>query len=37
MSGCRLREKFRAHDAERIFQVQSSDTQEPAVGISGLV
>jgi hydrogenase expression/formation protein HypD len=37
MSGYRLREEFRAHDAERIFQVQSIDTQEPAICISGLV
>ena len=37
MSGYRLREEFHAHDAERIFQVQSIDTQEPAICISGLV
>ena len=37
MSGYRLREEFHAHDAERIFQMQSIDTQEPAICISGLV
>ncbi len=37
MSGYRLRGEFRDHDAERIFEVQSIDTAEPAVCISGLV
>jgi hydrogenase expression/formation protein HypD len=37
MSGYRLREKFHAHDAERIFEVQAIDTEEPSVCISGLV
>jgi hydrogenase expression/formation protein HypD len=37
MSGYRLREELRAHDAERIFEVQSIDTQEPSICISGLV
>jgi hydrogenase expression/formation protein HypD len=37
MSGYRLREEFRDFDAERIFEVEAIDTQEPAVCISGLV
>jgi hydrogenase expression/formation protein HypD len=37
MSGYRLREEFRDYDAERIFEVEAIDTQEPAVCISGLV
>jgi len=37
MSGYRLREAFREYDAERIFEVEAIDTQEPAVCISGLV
>jgi len=37
MSGYRLREEFREYDAERIFEVEAIDTQEPAVCISGLV
>jgi hydrogenase expression/formation protein HypD len=37
MSGYRLREELRAHDAERIFEVQSIDTEEPSICISGLV
>jgi hydrogenase expression/formation protein HypD len=37
MSGYRLREDFYEHDAERIFEVQSIDTAEPAICISGLV
>ena len=36
-SGYRLRDEFRAHDAERIFQVQSVHAAEPAVCISGQV
>ena len=34
-SGYKLREEFRQHDAERIFQVQEIRTQEPAICISG--
>jgi hydrogenase expression/formation protein HypD len=37
MSGYRLREELHAHDAERIFEVQSIDTEEPSICISGLV
>jgi hydrogenase expression/formation protein HypD len=37
MSGYRLRPEFYDHDAERIFEVQSIDTAEPSVCISGLV
>jgi hydrogenase expression/formation protein HypD len=37
MSGYRLRDEFREHDAECIFEVQAIDTQEPSVCISGLV
>jgi hydrogenase expression/formation protein HypD len=36
-SGYRLREEFREYDAERIFEVEAIDTQEPEVCISGLV
>jgi hydrogenase expression/formation protein HypD len=36
-SGYRLREEFREHDAERLFDVQKIDTQESAICISGLV
>ncbi len=36
-SGYRLREEFREHDAEKIFEVEQIDTAEPAVCISGLV
>jgi hydrogenase expression/formation protein HypD len=36
-SGYRLREEFRKHDAELIFNVGSIDVQEPAICISGLV
>jgi hydrogenase expression/formation protein HypD len=36
-SGYRLREEFHAHDAERVFQVESVHAREPAVCISGLV
>ena len=32
----RLRNEFRDHDAERLFEVEEIDTQEPAVCISGL-
>ena len=37
MSGYCLREEFREHDAEHIFQVQAIKTQESSVCISGLV
>ena len=36
-SGYKLRYEFHEHDAERIFETQEIDTQEPAVCISGLV
>ncbi len=36
-SGYRLREEFHAHDAQRIFQVESVRATEPAVCISGQV
>ncbi len=36
-SGYRLREEFRRYDAERLFDVDAIDTQEPSVCISGLV
>jgi hydrogenase expression/formation protein HypD len=36
-SGYKLRDEFREHDAERIFDVKEIDTQEPADCISGLV
>jgi hydrogenase expression/formation protein HypD len=36
-SGYKLRDEFREHDAERIFDVKEIDTQEPANCISGLV
>jgi hydrogenase expression/formation protein HypD len=36
-SGYRLREEFREHDAERLFEVKEIDTQEPSICISGLV
>jgi hydrogenase expression/formation protein HypD len=36
-SGFRLRHEFRAHDAERLFQVEEIATAEPAACISGLV
>jgi hydrogenase expression/formation protein HypD len=34
-SGYRLREEFRDYDAERIFEVASINTQEPAICVSG--
>ncbi len=34
-SGYRLREEFRDYDAERLFQVDEIDTQEPEICISG--
>jgi hydrogenase expression/formation protein HypD len=36
-SGYKLRYEFRDHDAERLFEVEEIDTQEPAICISGLV
>ncbi len=36
-SGYKLRYEFREHDAERIFEVEEIDTQEPGICISGLV
>jgi hydrogenase expression/formation protein HypD len=36
-SGYRLRWEYRAHDAERLFEVESIQTEEPAACISGLV
>ena len=36
-SGLKLRYEFRGHDAERLFEVQEIDTEEPAICISGLV
>lgn len=37
LSGYRLRDRFRDHDAELAFDVGGLDAQEPAVCISGLV
>jgi hydrogenase expression/formation protein HypD len=36
-SGYKLRYELRDHDAERIFEVEEIDTQEPEICISGLV
>jgi hydrogenase expression/formation protein HypD len=36
-SGYRLRHAYRAHDAERIFELEDRKVAEPAVCISGLV
>jgi hydrogenase expression/formation protein HypD len=36
-SGYKLRQEFRDHDAERLFEVADIDTQEPAACISGQV
>jgi hydrogenase expression/formation protein HypD len=36
-SGYKLRWEFREHDAERLFNVEDIDTQEPPACISGLV
>jgi len=36
-SGYRLRYEFREHDAERLFEVASIDTQEPSICISGQI
>jgi len=36
-SGYRLRYEFRDHDAERLFEVETIDTQEPSICISGQI
>jgi hydrogenase expression/formation protein HypD len=36
-SGYKLRAEFRKHDAERLFEVEEIDTEEPSVCISGMV
>src|SRR5580700_5595387 len=36
-SGYKLREEFRKHDAEQLFEVEEIDTQEPSICISGMV
>jgi hydrogenase expression/formation protein HypD len=36
-SGYRLREAYHAHDAERLFQVENIEREEPAVCISGQI
>jgi hydrogenase expression/formation protein HypD len=36
-SGYRLRDEYRAHDAERLFEVERIDTAEPAICISGQI
>jgi hydrogenase expression/formation protein HypD len=36
-SGYRIAERYRAHDAERVFEVGAIATREPAACISGLV
>jgi hydrogenase expression/formation protein HypD len=36
-SGYKLRYEFRKHDAERLFEVEEIDTQEPSICISGMV
>jgi hydrogenase expression/formation protein HypD len=36
-SGYKLRVEFREHDAERLFEVEEIDTEEPSVCISGMV
>ena len=36
-SGYRIRYEYRAHDAERIFEVEAIDTKEPEECISGLI
>ena len=37
MSGYKLRDEFRDHDAEGLFEVEEIDTQESSLCISGLV
>jgi hydrogenase expression/formation protein HypD len=36
-SGYKLRHEYRAHDAEKLFEVDAIDTAEPAACISGLI
>ena len=36
-SGYKLRYEYRDHDAERIFEVEEIDTQEPSICISGQI
>jgi hydrogenase expression/formation protein HypD len=36
-SGYRIRQEYREHDAERLFEVESIDTREPPVCISGSI
>src|SRR5207248_5056586 len=36
-SGYRLRDEYRAHDAERLFEVENIETQESSVCISGAI
>jgi len=36
-SGYKLRDEFRKYDAERLFEVEEIDTEEPSVCISGMV
>jgi hydrogenase expression/formation protein HypD len=36
-SGFKLRHEFRAHDAERLFEVEEIATKEPAICISGQI
>jgi hydrogenase expression/formation protein HypD len=36
-SGYRLRDEFRAYDAERVFDVAGVQSQEPAICISGQI
>jgi hydrogenase expression/formation protein HypD len=36
-SGYKLRYEFRKHDAERLFEVEEIDTEEPSICISGMV
>ena len=36
-SGYQLRDEYRAHDAEKIFEVEAIDTRESETCISGLI
>jgi hydrogenase expression/formation protein HypD len=36
-SGYRLRHDYRAHDAERLFELENIDTKEPSICISGQI
>ncbi len=36
-SGYKLRDEFRAYDAERVFEVEEIDTAEPSICISGML